>query len=63
VAGVLIGLSIKDGTVLYATVQGEAWSNRLRELHFNGKYVVAAWGSGIYGYDPATGNQMWSVGG
>jgi hypothetical protein len=63
VAGVIIGLNVKDGTVLYAKVQGEAWSPRLRELHFNGKYVVAAWGVGIYGYDPATGKQIWSVGG
>ena len=63
VAGVLIGLNVKDGSVLYAKVQGEAWSTRLRELHYNGKYVVAAWGEGIYGYEPATGKRIWSIGG
>lgn len=63
VAGVLIGINLKDGMLKYAMVQGSAWSNRLREIQYNGKYVVASWGTGVYGYDPDTGKLAWDIGG
>lgn len=60
--GVLVGLDEKTGKQLYAKPQGQLTSNSIHYLGYNGRYVVVAWSTGLFGYDPKTGDVAWQLG-
>jgi outer membrane protein assembly factor BamB len=60
--GVLVGLDEKTGKQLYAKPQGKLTSNSIQYLGYNGRYVVVAWSSGLFAYDPTTGDIAWQLG-
>jgi hypothetical protein len=61
--GVLIGLDPRTGAERYSVRQDSHWSGNLFSLHFNGRYVIAAWGYGLHAYEPTTGDRVWHIGG
>lgn len=60
--GVLIGLDRKTGEISYANLETSDWSMNVESLFYNGRFLVAVWGSGLHAYEPTTGVPVWSVG-
>lgn len=60
--GILVGLDEKTGKQLYAKPQGQLTSNSIQYIGYNGRYVVVAWSSGLFAYDPNTGEVAWHLG-
>jgi outer membrane protein assembly factor BamB len=60
----IIGLDPETGAQRYAIKQSSDWSGRvLRDISFNGRYVIVSWGFGLHAYDPSTGERVWHIGG
>jgi LSD1 subclass zinc finger protein len=61
--GVLIGLDANSGSQLYARPQTSLQSGHIHFIGFNGRYLVTSYWTGLYAYEPATGDRVWKIGG
>ncbi len=61
--GMLIGFDAATGAERYAVTLSGASTWSVDMLQFNGQYVIAAYWTGLYAFNPVSGKVAWSLGG
>ncbi len=59
----LLGLDSETGEVRYERSVRSTWATNLLGWQYNGRYLITHWGCGLYATDPASGEEVWRIGG